>query len=78
MGATEEMMDEKMMNEYDFNKHINSIHISWMESIIFKNTGKTKLHKDNFLGNSFIFAMLLLQSMCCYCRYSVCASIPAF
>lgn len=36
MGATEEMMVEKMMNEYDFNKHINSIHISWMESIIFK------------------------------------------
>lgn len=48
MGATEEMMVEKMMNEYNFNKHINFIHISWMESIIFKIQEKTKLHKNNF------------------------------
>lgn len=35
MGATEEMMVEKMMNEYNFNKHINFILISWMENTIF-------------------------------------------
>lgn len=43
MGATEEMMVEKMMNEYNFNKHINFICVSWMENIIFKNTGKNQV-----------------------------------
>ena len=40
MGAAEEMMVEKMMNEYNFNKHINFILISWMENTIFLNVGK--------------------------------------
>ena len=41
MGATEEMLVEKVMNEYSFNIHINFIHINWKENtVIFYHIGK--------------------------------------
>lgn len=53
MGTTEEMLVEKVMNEYSFNIHVNFIHINWKENtiIFYHYRKKTKLDKNNFLPN---------------------------